>query len=93
LPRLANRRGGASSGTAGASCCRLLALGAGPQHMFVRMSCVSQSNRHDNRKSRYSKGLQHRFFLPGRTVKNHQTRWPGLQHVMPHSFSERGKHY
>jgi hypothetical protein len=69
LPCLANRRGRAGSCATGASCCRLLALGASPQHMFMRVSRVSQSNRHGNRKGCYSKGLQHRFFLPGRTVK------------------------
>jgi hypothetical protein len=69
LPRLANRRGGAGSSTAGASCSRLLALGAGPQPVLVRVGRVSQSDGHDNGKQRYSKGLQHRFFLPFHAVK------------------------
>jgi hypothetical protein len=82
LPRLANRRGGAGSGTAGTSRGGLLALGAGPQHVLVRMGRVSQSNGHGNCKRRYSKGLQHRFLPPWSFAeKSHQTRWPGLQHV------------
>jgi hypothetical protein len=64
LPLLADCSGGTGPGTAKASRSRLLALGAGRHHGLVPMGRVSQSNRHDNCKQRYSESLQHSFFLP-----------------------------
>ena len=64
LPLLADCSGSTGSRTAKASRSRLLALGAGRHHRLVRMGRVSQSNRHDNCKQRYSESLQHNFFLP-----------------------------
>ena len=64
LPLLADCSGGTGSRTAEASRSRLLALAAGRHHGLVRMGRVSQSNRHDNCRQRYSKSLQHSFFLP-----------------------------
>jgi hypothetical protein len=68
-PRSADRWGSAGSGAAGASRGRLFAFGAGPQHVLMGMRRVSQSNRHGNCKQRDRKSLQHRFFLPGHSVK------------------------
>ena len=94
LPRGADRWGSAGSGAAGASRGRLLAFGASPQHALMRMGRVSQSNRHDNCKQRDSKSFQHRFFLPGHSLKK-ATKRGGLvcNTYMPHSLSGRGKHY
>jgi hypothetical protein len=64
LPLLADCSGSTGSRTAEASRSRLLALGAGRHHGLVRMGRVSQSNRHDSCKKRYSESLQHSFFLP-----------------------------
>jgi glutamate/tyrosine decarboxylase-like PLP-dependent enzyme len=70
LPLLADRRGATGSCTAGASRSRLLAFRAASDHALVRMGCVSQPHGHDNRKQRYSKSLQHTFFLPeGRQMR------------------------
>jgi hypothetical protein len=64
LPLFADWPSGTSSRTAETSRVRLLALGAGRHHGLVRMGRVSQSNRHGDCKQRYSKSLQHSFFLP-----------------------------
>ena len=64
LPLFADWPSGTSSRTAEASRVRLLALGAGRHHRLVRMGRVSQPDRHDYCKQRYSKTLQHSFFLP-----------------------------
>jgi hypothetical protein len=64
LPLFADWPSGTSSRTAEASRVRLLALGAGRHHGLVRMGRLSQSNRHGDCKQRYSKSLQHSFFLP-----------------------------
>jgi hypothetical protein len=64
LPLVADYSGGTGSCTAEASRSRLLALATGRHHGLVRMGRVSQSNRHDNCKHRYSESLQHSIFLP-----------------------------
>jgi hypothetical protein len=89
LSRCADRRRGAGSGAASASRGRLLAFGASSQHVFVRMSRVSHSNRHGNCKQRDGKSLQHRFFLPGHSVKK-ATKRGGLvcNTYVPHSLSD-----
>jgi hypothetical protein len=60
----------------------------------MRVGRVSQSDRHDNGKQRYSKGLQHRFFLPFSHGEK-ATKRGGLvcNTFVPHSFSEGGKTY
>jgi hypothetical protein len=85
-----DRRRGAGSGAASASRGRLLAFRASSQHVFVRMSRVSHSNRHGNCKQRDGKSLQHRFWSFGE--KRHQTRLPGLQHVCAAFHLGRGTH-
>src|SRR5262249_53469914 len=64
LPLLADCWGATGSRAAGAPRTRLLTLGAARDHALMRMRRVSQSNRHDNCKQRYSKSPQHSFFLP-----------------------------
>ena len=75
LPLLADCWGATGSRTAGASRSRLLALGTARDHALVRMGRVSQTNRHGNCKQRYSKSLQHSFFLPRLCVKKATKDW------------------
>ena len=81
LPLLADYSGGTGSRTAEASRSRLLALAAGRHHGLVRMGRVSQSNRHDNCKHRYSESLQHSFGLPSYALGHVPNRNPSLVSV------------
>jgi hypothetical protein len=56
------------------------------------MGRVSQSNRHGNCKQRDGKTLQHRFFLPGHSVKKATKRGgPVCNTYVPHSVSDAAR--